>query len=382
MKIVADENIPFVKEAFGDMGEVVTCAGRSMNPELVRDARCLLVRSITQVNEQLLGSSSVEFVATATIGTDHIDQDYLAQRDIGFASAPGSNAESVAEYIVAALLHLADRMNFDLAEKTIGVVGVGNVGSRVVRNARALGMTVLQNDPPLKRQTGEDCFLPLEELFDSDILTLHVPLNKEGEDPTWHLADESFLSKLRAEAILINTSRGAVVNNLALQDALSKQRLAAAVLDVWEGEPTPNLSLLQKTALATPHIAGYSYDGKVRGTEMIYLAACKHFGLTPEWSMEQALPPSTVPKLELSTEGRSVCEVVLDAVAAVYDIDRDDRALRRITEVPPEEQGKYFDRLRKEYPVRREFERTTITLVPYSEEIAAALSGLTFRIEE
>ncbi|NQT84941.1 4-phosphoerythronate dehydrogenase, partial [bacterium] len=219
MKIVADENIPYVKEAFGSLGDVIPLPGRKIAPASVVDAEILLVRSITEVNASLLEGSRVRFVGTATIGTDHVDEEYLHSRGIAFASAPGSNANSVAEYVVAALLTTARRKNFPLKGKTIGVIGVGNCGSRVAKKAEALGMRVLLNDPPLWRQTGNKRFRPLEELFSADILTLHVPLTYEGIDATYHLVDEAFLSKLRPECILMNTSRGPVVDNLALATA-------------------------------------------------------------------------------------------------------------------------------------------------------------------
>ncbi|MCK4325827.1 4-phosphoerythronate dehydrogenase, partial [bacterium] len=211
MKIVADKNIPFVEEAFGKLGEVATLPGRQINSSAVKEADVLLVRTVTRVDERLLKGSRVRFVATATIGLDHVDLDYLKKKGIGFASATGCNANSVAEYIVAALLIFAQRYEFSLSGKTIGVVGVGNVGSRVVEKAGILGMNVLQNDPPLARKTGESRFRPLEELLQkSDILTLHVPLSHEGEDATYHMANEALFEKMKKGGFFINTSRGAV----------------------------------------------------------------------------------------------------------------------------------------------------------------------------
>jgi erythronate-4-phosphate dehydrogenase len=236
MKIVADENIPLVKQAFGSFGEVETMPGRKIGPEAVRDAEALLVRSITRVDAALLSGSRVRFVGTATIGVDHVDRDWLKREGIGFASAPGSNAESVAEYVVAALLVLAERMNTSPAGKSLGVIGVGNVGSRVARNARALGMRVLLNDPPLKRATGDARYLTLEETLQADIVSLHVPLTREGLDRTWHLADEDFFRRMRPGSVFINTSRGAVAVCEGWMKALGKT-LSAAVLDVWEHEP-------------------------------------------------------------------------------------------------------------------------------------------------
>ena len=263
MNIVADENIPYVAEAFRKLGDVFTYPGRRIDSRAVKDAGILLVRSITKVDEHLLHGSGVRLVATATIGYDHIDLDYLRSEGIELASAAGCNASSVAEYVVAALLILARRHKFSLSGKTIGVVGVGNVGSRVVEKARILGMDVLQNDPPLERKTGKACFRILDELLArSDILTLHVPLTREGQDATYHMADEALFRKMKNGSFLINTSRGAVVDNTHLVTALKQKRLEGAVLDVWEREPEINEGLLRAVDIGTSHIAGYSLDGK------------------------------------------------------------------------------------------------------------------------
>ncbi len=211
MKIIADANIPFVKECFSSVGEVEVLPGREMGPSVVRDAEIVLVRSITRVDSDLLAGSKVRFVGTATIGFEHIDAEYLSRNNIGFASSPGSNANSAAEYVVAALLEIGRRHNIKLEEKTIGIVGVGNVGSRVEKKARALGMKVLLNDPPLQRASGDAKYLPLEELFECDFITLHTPLTFEGVDKTFHLADEKFFKLLKSGCVFFNTSRGGVV---------------------------------------------------------------------------------------------------------------------------------------------------------------------------
>jgi erythronate-4-phosphate dehydrogenase len=380
MKILADENMPFAVEAFSTLGEVETCPGREMTPERVRDFDMLAIRSITKVNAGLLEGSSVRFVGTATIGTDHVDADWLESRGIGFASAPGCNAESVAQYITSALFCLRRRKNLALDQMSIGVVGVGNVGSRVVRNAEALGIKVLQNDPPLKRQTGEERFRPLEELMDVDILTLHVPLTKEGPDATWHLADRELIEKLKPGVILMNTARGAVADNKALLNTQEKGRFGALVLDVWEGEPRPHPALAEAVDIGTPHIAGYSYDGKVRGTEMIYRSACEFFGMMPTWDPSFFVEPASVPALTISTEGKQVLDICAEAAESIYRFEEDDARFRKLPGLPPDEQGEYFDRLRKEYPVRREFHNTEVNLEPYHEAAARALEALRFQV--
>jgi len=386
MLIAADENIPCVGEAFSRLGEVRTFVGRSLSPGDVREADCLLVRSVTRVGRELLEGSRVRFVATATIGTDHIDEAYLASCGIGFASAQGSNAESVVEYVFAALFTLARREGFALAERTLGVVGVGNIGSRIERVGAALGMSVLACDPPLARATGDSRFRPLDELIEAaDVLTFHVPLSREGPDATRHMIGERLLGRVRPGCILINTSRGAVADNRALLRALSGggRRVGPVVIDVWENEPGIDAGLLEAAALGTSHIAGYSLDGKVNGTKAILDAACRHFGLEARWEPSEALPPSPLPRLELDATSEGDEERLLDeAVRAVYEIEADDARLRRMLSLPEGERGAHFDGLRKNYPVRREFHGTEVVLRGRaSESLRAKLRALSFRVE-
>lgn len=380
LKIVADENIPFVREAFAGLGDVHLSGGRKIDAGMVRDADILLVRSITRVDHQLLEGSKVRFVATATIGTDHIDQAYLASRGIVFSAAPGSNAESVAEYIVAALLHLAQTRGFSLESRTIGVIGVGNVGSRVVRNAEALGMTVLMNDPPKARATQDPLLRTIEEVLEADIITLHVPLTRQGPDATRHLVNDQFLKKMKPGSILINSARGSVVDGAALLQALESGHIADAVLDVWEGEPAVSLPLLARTTIGTPHIAGYSFDGKVRATEMIRAAAGKCFGIEQTWDPASHMPAPLVPELRIETQGVSVQNVLAGVVAAVYDIMRDDAGLRAMLSESPDERAAHFDLLRKHYPARREFNNTRIILDIDEPVLAGSLRSLRFRV--
>ena len=281
LKIVLDENIPYGREAFETLGEVVLRPGRAISPEDVRDADMLMVRSITKVNAALLDGSKVRLVATATIGVDHLDEPYLRERGISFASAPGCNANSVGEYIAAALLVLAETRGFQLSYRKLGIIGHGNVGKRVEQKARALGMEVVLNDPPLARETGEKRYRPLEDIFDCPIITTHVPLVKSGPDATRHLLNERFFSRCKTGTIILNTSRGSVCDGNALRAALESGKIGAAALDVWEGEPNVDMQLLANCAIATPHIAGYSFDGKVSGTQQIYEAACAFLKIDP-----------------------------------------------------------------------------------------------------
>ena len=389
MKIVADENIPYVREAFGGVGDVTTLPGREISGEAVRDADLLLVRSITWVGRELVEGSRVRFVATATIGEDHIDKAWLAEHGVSFASAPGSNAGSVTQYVSAALLALEERLGLDLRGMRLGVVGVGNVGSRVVRAARALGMEVVLNDPPLERalKVGHPPqlpggvpteFRPLAEIFGCDVVTLHVPLTRKGPDKTYHLVDDRFFSRLQAGTILINTSRGSVVDGGDLKEALDSGRLAACVLDVWEGEPDIDVSLLERVFIGTPHIAGYSFDGKVNGTRMIYEAACRFLGRAPEWDPTPLLPAPERPRVEVDGAADGALN---STVRSVYDIMKDDAAMRGLIRCEPGERARFFDRLRKEYPRRREFFSTTAVVWPRNNELEARLSGLGFRAE-
>lgn len=362
MQIVADINIPFVQSAFSRFGEVRTFDSRQINHSTVKSADIILVRSETRVDKVLLEGSKVQFVGSATIGTDHVDIEYLRAQGIGFANAPGSNANSVAEYVIAALLMLGKRKDFTLKGKTLGVVGVGNIGTRVVRMGKAFGMQVLQNDPPLARATGESRFLPLDDLMAADIVTLHVPLTMQGEDATFHLFDKERLAKMNPGGILINTSRGAVVETEALKIALARGAISTAVIDVWENEPAIDVDLLQLAAIGTPHIAGYSLDGKVNATSMIYQEVCHYFGLPTEWDATAEMPAPEIPRIQVSNHSADIENVIRSVVKQCYDIEQDDRKLRTLLSLPKELRAQHFKRLRAEYPIRREFFNTTVAL--------------------
>jgi erythronate-4-phosphate dehydrogenase len=380
MKLVVDQNIPFAREAFGTLGDVTTLAGRDIRPEHVRHADALIVRSITKVNAALLAGSPVRFVGTCTIGEDHVDKAWLAAQGIGFSSAPGCNANSVSEYITAALLELrkAGHLARPLRECSLGVIGHGHVGSKVAAKARALGMRVVVNDPPLTDATGDPLYRPLSQALDCDVVTLHVPLEKGGPHPTRHLADAAFLSSMKSGAVLINTARGPVVESDALLEALDSGHLSACVLDVWEGEPEVPTELITNAFLASPHIAGYSFDGKVNGTVQIYEALCRHQGIIPTWTPEALLPAPDVPELSLP-EGEPDT-ALLALIRQVYDIRRDDAALREALALPEEERGKHFDALRKNYPRRREFQHTTVCLPENGAPLAPTLIALGFKL--
>lgn len=381
MKIIADENIPCVRRAFASLGEVSLLPGRTLRARDVQDADILLVRSVTPVGPALLEGSRVRFVGSATIGFDHVDRDYLAGRGIGFATAPGSNATSAAEYVLSALFALAERDGFALPERSVGIIGCGNVGSRLRRMLAALGVHCRVNDPPLQARDVQEDFVTLDELLEADIITLHVPLTLNGAHPTWHLFDERRLGQLRPRAVLINTARGAVVDNTALTRLLGKRPDLSVVLDVWEGEPAIGMALLERVALGTPHIAGYSLDGKLRGTEMIYQAACRYLERPVQWSAADELPAG--PTLRLAGHRapdtlRGLCAAVLGS----YDVRVDDGRLRGLMSLSAAAQSRGFDTLRKHYPVRREFSSTTVVTDGRNAALQQMLAGIGFRVAQ
>jgi erythronate-4-phosphate dehydrogenase len=381
MKIIADENIPFVAECFSSIGEVKTVPGREITAGVIADTDVLLVRSITPVGADLLAGSKVRFVGTATIGFDHVDIEYLSKNNIGFASAPGSNANSAAEYVIAALLNIAKRHSIDLDGKTIGIIGVGNVGGRVAKKASALGMKLLLNDPPLQRQTGDTKYLPIEKLFDCDFVTLHTPLTFEGQDKTFHLADDKFFKSLKKGCVFINASRGGVVDSSALKAVIEESRLQATVLDVWENEPDIDVELLEMVDIGTPHIAGYSLDGKIAGMIMIYKEACNYFEIEVKYDIDLFLPVPAISELKINIQGVSEQDALLAVVEIIYDIKADDVRLRRMLEESAKERGKYFDSLRRNYPGRREFQNTRIILENPCLGLAEKLAGIGFKVE-
>jgi erythronate-4-phosphate dehydrogenase len=382
LRIVADSSIARVREAYGDLGDLVLRPGRSINADDVRDADALVIRSTTRVNAELLDGSRVRFVGATVVGTDHMDLEYLNDRGIAHTSAPGSNAVSVREWFAAAVLLTAGRRGWRLGDKTIGVIGVGNVGGRVARLCDALGMRVLRNDPPRARATGDAIYRPIDELFDADIITLHTPLTRTGDDATRHLADAAFFERLKPGVLFVNAARGGVTDTRALADALDRGHVADALLDVWEGEPGIDADLVPNVAVATAHIAGHSYDGKVRGAEMIRTALCDHFNLDPPWDPWPTMPPPPTPTHAVDATGRGDEDVLRDVVLASYDIKADDANLRKIADAAPDQRAAYFDRLRADYPVRREFVATSVRAQGASPGLIRKLDALGFTVTE
>lgn len=349
---------------FSRFGEVKLCAGRGLSAEQLSDADILLVRSITQVNKALLQGSRVQFVGTATIGTDHIDKTYLEDNDIAFANAPGCNADAVVEYVLSVIYQLAAKYQFTPKERTYGIIGVGNVGGRLQKRFEKLGFKVLLNDPP--RAQSESGFSDLDALLEqADILCLHTPLTLDGDHPTKHLLSTEQLQKLGENAIVINAGRGPVIDNTALLKVGQQRSDLLFALDVWEHEPAVNAELAARCEFVSPHIAGYSLDGKIRGTYMLYQALCKHLQVECEEPLTDFLPEA---ELSFKEQGSSTA---LELMTLIYDPQVDDQLLRATLELPETEQKLAFDQLRKQYRVRREFASLTVANSTNPKELSA-----------
>ena len=375
MKIVCDNKIPFLRGVFEPYAEVVYLPGGETTAAVVRDADAVITRTRTRCDAALLAGSAVRVVATATIGYDHIDTAWCEAHGILWHNAPGCNSRSVQQYVGAALCALARRHGLQLEGMTLGVVGVGNVGAKVAQTGAALGMRVLLCDPPRARREGPDGFVSLDEIISrSDIVTLHVPLSREGEDATWHLFDAARLAAMRPDQLLINSSRGPVVDNAALKAALAAKALRGAVLDVWEEEPAPDSGLLDLVDIATPHIAGYSADGKAAGTAAAVQTVAARLGLPlTDWRPSGIPAPAQPLSFALDAAGKPLQEVLSEALLYTYDILADDRALRAHPEC--------FEQLRGDYPVRREPAAFVVRLRGGA-DAAARLRALGFRVEE
>lgn len=365
LRIVVDENIPCADDAFGTLGTVVSVPGRALSTEHIRDTDVLLVRSVTPVNDDLLNGHTLQFVGSATIGTDHVNRDALRARGIPFAHAPGSNADSVADYVIAALLHHATRTGTDLPSRTVGVVGCGNTGRRVARRCEAIGCRVLRNDPPRAETEPEhaDRFASLNTLLqEADIISLHVPLTTRGPHATYQLVDTEAVAAMQAGTWLVNTSRGPVVDGHAVREGLHHGPIGALLFDVWPHEPAPDPALIRDAAVATPHIAGYAYDGKVRGTYMLYRALCDVLGCSPTWVPSSALAAHAPDTWHLSPpDARWPRTEAWQALAQqAYPIADDDRRMRALAAHPPEKRGHAFAELRRTYPIRREMQRYAV----------------------
>jgi erythronate-4-phosphate dehydrogenase len=374
MKFVIDDKIPYIEGALEPFGEVVYLSGPKTTPEVVSNADAIITRTRTICNEKLLKSSSVKFIATATIGYDHIDTSYCETAGINWTNSPGCNSKSVEQYIASALFVLSERKGFKLKGKTIGVVGVGQVGSKVARVCELFGMNVLLNDPPRARVEGDDKFCSLDYIKQyADIITLHVPLEMQGEDATYHLADEKFFNSLAKKPIVFNSCRGEVFDTAAAKQALKDEKVSGLVIDCWENEPDFDIELLQMVDFGTPHIAGYSKDGKANGTTMSVQAISRFFGLgIDDWKATGVELPDSV-NIIIDGKGLTSEEIISKAVLSTYDIRMDDAALRKNPEL--------FEKIRGDYPVRREYPVFTVEAKNIDAETLNILSGLGFNIK-
>ena len=355
MLIVADENIPLLDAFFAGFGDIRRVPGRSIDRTTVEQADVLLVRSVTNVNRALLEGSKVRFVGTCTIGTDHLDLDYFNEAGICWSSAPGCNARGVVDYVLGSLMTLAEIEGADLSQRTYGVVGAGEVGRRLIKVLKGLGWNVRVCDPPRQAAEGGD-YVSLEQIIEQcDVISLHTPLTRSGDSATWHLFDQQRLQQLKQGAWLINGARGPVVDNVALREVLLEREDLQAVLDVWEKEPEVDPALAELCVLATPHIAGYSLDGKQRGTAQIYQAYCAFSGQPAAIQLSDLLPATWLSEVSLHGDSDPAWALAM-LCRGVYDPRRDDADFRRSLVGNVAEQRAAFDVLRKQYPVRREIE--------------------------
>lgn len=379
MKIVVDKDIPFVDECFSILGDVEILDGRCISRDTLSQADALVVRSITPVNEKLLAGSSVRFVGTVTSGTEHVDLAYLKNNGIGFAGAPGFNSRAVAEYVLSSLFVLKDMLGIDLHGKTAAIIGCGHAGSLVKDFLQVLGIECMANDPPLKDLTEDKRYCEIEDIFTADIVTLHVPLVREGKYPTTGMVDEEFLSRLKHDVILINTSRGDVIDERSLLTSLAREKPAGIVLDVWQNEPDINADLLSRVDIGTSHIAGYSMDARIRATHEVFGQVCEYFnyGYDAELLKTSFYPEiSQLPVKEYDDD----IDAIQMAVLAGYDVRADSSALSHMLELCEEKRGEYFDELRSNYRNRREFPAMCINLPAGSSRVADKLEKLGFNV--
>lgn len=374
MKILIDENMPYAEQLFSQLGDVVLKSGRTLTADDLVDVDALMIRSVTKVNAALIAKANkLKFVGTATAGMDHVDQALLKEKGIFFTAAPGCNKVGVAEYAFSVMMVLAQQHGFSVFDKTVGIIGAGQVGSYLQQCLEGIGIKVLINDPPKQEQGDSRTFTPLDTLIEqADIITLHTPITRDGEHPTHHMFDEARLNSLRGDQILINAARGPIVDNTALKARLLKNDGFIAALDVFEFEPEVDMELLPLLAFATPHVAGYGLEGKARGTTMIFNSYCEFLNKELNAHASELLPTAPVPKLVLD---RTWDEATLHSITQlIYDVRKDDALFRREISKPGS-----FDLMRKNYWDRREY--SAVTLVGDESCNLSPLAKLGFQVE-
>ncbi len=374
IKIVADNQIPFLKSILEPYCDVEYYPGKDITKEKITDADALIIRTRTKCNSELLDGTNVKLITTATIGIDHIDTDYCNRNNVKWVNAPGCNSSSVMQYIASVLLTLAENKNFDLSSKTIGIIGVGNVGSKIQKVAETLGMNVLLNDPPRAEKEGPEKFSDRQTIQNEcDIITFHVPLIHIGEYKTFHLADNKFFSNLKKKPILINSSRGEVIETNALKNAIKNNLIQNVVLDVWENEPDIDLELLKLVDIATPHIAGYSADGKANGTAVCVNEINKYFGfgLKQKWYPENVPLPEHGNEIIIDCKDKTLQAILHEAVLKTYNVNDDNRILKKSPAT--------FEKQRGDYRIRREFNNYKIKLANCNQDVMEILKKLGFK---
>lgn len=375
IKIVADDKVPFLKGILEPYADVKYYPGNEISKEKIKDADALIIRTRTKCNSDLLSGTNVKLITTATIGTDHIDLQFCERNKIKWINAPGCNALSVMQYVTSAILSLAKLDDMNLTEKTIGIVGVGNVGAKILKIAELLGMNVLLNDPPRERKEGSGKFCNLNKVLkESDIITFHVPLIRDGRDQTMHLGNDDLFNKLERKPILINSSRGEVIDSSALKNAIKNKKVSRTVLDVWENEPNIDRQLLELVDLATPHIAGYSIDGKANGTSVCITAISSFFGFNElkKWYPDDIPLPESGNHITINCNEEEWQTVLYKIINETYSINEDDKVFRNSPET--------FEHQRGNYPVRREFHNYNLSLTNCIKSISSKLEEIGFNI--
>lgn len=369
MKIIADKNIPFLKGVVEDFGETEYIAGTEFSNERIKDAEVLIVRTVAKLDRQMLENTSVKLICTATIGFDHIDTKYCEDNGIVWKNAPGCNSSSVQQYITSVLILLSQKKGFDLANKTIGIVGVGNVGKKVAKACEILGMRVLQNDPVREAIEGPDGFVSIETIkSESDIITFHTPLTHEGEFSTYHMANSAFFDSLEKKPVIINSARGSIIDTHAIKKAIRTQQISGAVIDCWENEPEIDLEYMEMVDIATPHIAGYSADGKANATRMSLETIARFYDLdrSPIDNINPLAPSESI--IDLNKFEQS--DRLYSALLATYNPMTDYEALKSAPYT--------FKKLRNEYPLRREY--LAYTVMDATEDERRFLNKFDFRL--
>ncbi len=372
LKIIADNKIPYLNGVLEEYADLIYLPGADISNTVLKDADALITRTRTKCNSKTLAGSKLKIIVSATIGFDHIDTHWCDNNGIKWINAPGCNSESVKQYVAAVLALLVQERKWTLKGKSIAVVGVGNVGSKVSSLAKQLGMNVYEIDPPRAEKEKDKRFCTLDEIIDKvDVITFHTPLTREGADKTYHLCNEALLKRTKKEAVIINSSRGEVVDGNALKHALQAKHIGGAVLDVWENEPFVDEDLLRLVWIATPHIAGYSQDGKAKGTQMSIRAISKYFKLGLDNWEAKGLPTPDTPEFVIDCKALTDEEVLAKAILHTYSLKNDDADLR--SDIMK------FEYLRGAYPVRREFQAYNINLKEGKEVLQSTLLSLGFK---